>query len=228
MHQLSLDRDVLEESNRPWTLSPIEGVKTSPSTNRLGLRRDPDLGLLAASSVTATGNRAITHRAWGLLRDTDADYGPNFQYNEYAKVSSALSGFLSILGSRLLLAALGSAPIAAVARWFLPGPGEGPDVEKTKNIRVAMEAVAVPDVEGEDAQRRAPRARSVFSYPGGGYHVTALFLVEGAASLLYARELEGGYAGGCLTPSFLGDDFVRRIRKAGAVLKSEMLPSSAA
>ncbi|RYP56076.1 hypothetical protein DL771_012139 [Monosporascus sp. 5C6A] len=225
IHSSSRDPDVLKEISRPWVLSSVEGRETSTATNVFGLRHDRDIGLLSASSATAATNRLVVHRTWGLLRNTDKDYGPNFQYNEYDRATSTLSGISRALSTRTLFWLLSFAHVRNIASRFLPNPGEGPDVERTRNSRIAVEGVAVPDVrQGE----RAPRALATFSYPSGTYHATALFLAQGAASLLYARKLEGGYSGGCLTPAILGDDFVQRIRSAGAVLRTELLPASTA
>ena len=206
---------------RPDRLAP------SNPANMLGLRRDRNLGLLSASSMNSFLSEIMVNRTWGLLRDTDADYGPRFRYSEYEAASSALSGVLSIFGGSLIMGILNLAPVRALIRRFFltPGDGAGPDVEASRNSRVALEAVAVADVEG-GGNKGAVRARTIFSYPSGAYHLTGILVAQGAASLLYAKKLEGGYAGGSLTPAFLGDDFVRRIREAGGVLRSEALPAS--
>ncbi|RYP05652.1 hypothetical protein DL764_003661 [Monosporascus ibericus] len=209
MHSLSRDPNVLKETSQAWALSPVEGRETSSATNVFGLRHDRDIGLLSASSATATTNKLVVHRTWGLLRSTDKDYGPNFQYNEYDRATSPLSGISRVLSTGVLFGLLSFAPVRNIASRFLPNPGDGPDVEQTRNSRIAVEVVAVPDVTEEE---RAPRALATFSYPSGPYHATALFLAQGAASLLYAKKLAGGYAGGCLTPAILSDDFMQRIR----------------
>ena len=103
---------------------------------------------------------------------------------------------------------------------FLPVPGQGPDLEKEKNYRVEMEAVAIADV---DDGKAAPKVYSHFVYPGGPYHTTGAFLAQGAASLVYVRKLEGGAVGGLLTPAFLGADLIERIQGVGAELSTKIL-----
>ncbi|KAI1099325.1 Saccharopine dehydrogenase-domain-containing protein [Jackrogersella minutella] len=197
MAENAYDPQVIRQAKQPWVLSPIEGVQTSMSTNFLGMRQDPVLGLLSASSLSADENRALVHRTWGLFRGSDQDYGPNFHMlntaflNPIAKLS-----FLRI-----------------IAKPFLPAPGEGPDVEKERHSRVKFEAVAVAESNGDS---EPPRAYASFSYPSSGYHTTALFLAQGAASLLYSRNLGGHTVGGCLTPAFLGDDLLSSVQAAGA------------
>ncbi|KUJ21405.1 uncharacterized protein LY89DRAFT_681909 [Mollisia scopiformis] len=215
----SLGAKVLQESEQPWYLSPIKGLELSKSTNFFGMRHDPFLGELSASSMSAAQNRAVIHRTWGLL-DGGKDYGPNFQYHEYKKAKSTVAGILQILNSKAIALLLAIAPFRAMAKIILPAPGQGPDLQKERNYRVEMELVAVADT---DDDRTAPRVHSRFAYPGGPYHATGAFLAQGAASLLYARELEGGAVGGCLTPAFMGADLIERIQGVGGKLYTMML-----
>ncbi|KAI1653990.1 Saccharopine dehydrogenase-domain-containing protein [Daldinia decipiens] len=213
------DPRVVEEAKQPWVLSPIKRPKTPTPADFLGMRKDPTLGLLSASSFGAIENRALVHRTWALLQDTDQGYGPNFRYNEYIKVSSAADGLLHILTLVLMRAALKFGPSRRILRLILPKPGEGPDIEKERSSRVKFEAIAIADM----SSGSAPRAYASFSYPSGGYHTTGLLLAQAAASLLYTRNLAGRFSGGCLTPAFLGEDFWRRIQEAGAVLQVNMV-----
>ncbi|KAI1396830.1 Saccharopine dehydrogenase-domain-containing protein [Hypoxylon fuscum] len=220
MAESNYDPLALEQAKQPWVLSPIEGSQASPSTNFLGIRQEYTLGLLSASSISAGQNRALVHRTWGLLKGTDQDYGPNFQYNEYDKVSSTAAGLFRILSNALLDTVLKFGLVRSIAKLFLPAPGEGPDVEKTRHSRIKFEAVAIADT-GDDS--KAPRAYASFSYPSGAYHMTALFLAQGAASLLYTRSLESEVAGGCLTPAFLGADLLGRVQAAGATFRVDLI-----
>jgi short subunit dehydrogenase-like uncharacterized protein len=103
---------------------------------------------------------------------------------------------------------------------ILPVPGQGPDLEKEKNYRVEMEAIALADT---DDDKITLRAYSRFAYPGGPYHATGAFLAQGAASLLYVRKLDGGAVGGCLTPAFLGADLIDRIRGISTEFSTKMM-----
>ncbi|KAI0847186.1 Saccharopine dehydrogenase-domain-containing protein [Daldinia vernicosa] len=213
------DPQQLEEAKQPWVLSPIKRPQTPIPANFLGMREDPTLGLLSATSIGAELDRPLVHRTWALLQDTDQGYGPNFWYNEYSKVSSTVDGISHMLTSALMRTVLNFGPTKRILGLILPKPGEGPDVEKERSSRLKFEAVAIADTDSDSP----PRAYASFSYPSGGYYTTALFLGEAAASLLYTRNLEGRFAGGCLTPAFLGEDLWRRIREAGAVLQLNMI-----
>ncbi|KAI0879879.1 Saccharopine dehydrogenase-domain-containing protein [Annulohypoxylon maeteangense] len=213
MAESTYEPRAIEQARQPWVLSPVEGVPASDSTDFLGLRRDPVLGLLSASSFSAAENRALVHRTWGLLKGTNQEYGLRFQYNEYNKVSSTAAGVFSMLTTAFLNSITKFDTLKRIARLFLPTPGDGPDVEKERHSRVKFEAVAIAE-SADDGE--APRAYASFSYPSGGYFTTALFLAQGAASLLYTRNLESQVVGGCLTPAFLGDDLLDRIQAAGA------------
>ncbi|KAI5865216.1 hypothetical protein GGS23DRAFT_558207 [Durotheca rogersii] len=216
----SRDPRDLERAAQPWVLSPVEGTKTSNSTNFFGMRWDPVLGSLSASSICAQENRALVHRTWGLLQATDQAYGPSFQYNEYNSVSSTLVGIYRLANTTLLRVALSIGPLRRLLKIFLPVPGQGPDIEKTRYSRVKLEAVAIADSNGDNDARRA---HASFSYPSGPYHTTAALLGEGASSLLYRRHLEAQAVGGCLTPAFLGSDLIDRLRAAGATIKVNLV-----
>ncbi|OBT98898.1 hypothetical protein VE01_02396 [Pseudogymnoascus verrucosus] len=219
MERGAFGAEVLEKAQQPWYLSPTMGKQSSNSTNFFGMRHDSFLGGLSASAINAVQNRAVIHRTWGLLGG-GKDYGPNFQYNEYKKASSTLAGVFQILNTRAIGLLLTIPPLKAIAMMFLPVPGEGPDLEKEKNYRVEMEAVAIADVDDDKA---APKVYSHFAYPGGPYHTTGAFLAQGAASLLYVRKLEGGAVGGLLTPAFLGADLIERIQGVGAELSTKIV-----
>ncbi|KAI0601629.1 Saccharopine dehydrogenase-domain-containing protein [Biscogniauxia sp. FL1348] len=218
MHKASMDPQTVREADEPWALSPVRGAQTSMPANIFGIRSDPRLGVMAACALGGVQNRGLVHRTWGLLQGTAATYGPNFQYNEYQAVPSALAGALKVLAARLMQAALGFALLRNLARRYLPAPGDGPGPEAARRYAVRVEAVAVAD-----GGPPAHRAYARFAYPEGPYPTTALFLAHAAASLLYHRRLVGGLTGGCLTPAFLGDDLVRRVQGAGATIETCLL-----
>ena len=219
MERGAFDDKVMQELQQPWYLSPNKGRKTSNSSNFFGIRHDPVLGELSASSFSEMQNKAVIHRTWGLL-DGGKDYGPNFQYNEYNKTSSTVAGISQLLNKKVIGLIFALSPLRTLAKRILPVPGQGPDPEKEKSYRVEMEAVAIADT-GDD--KTAPRAYSRFAYPGGPYHTTGAFLAHGAASLLYVRKLEGGAVGGCLTPAFLGADLVERIQGVSTEFSTKIL-----
>jgi short subunit dehydrogenase-like uncharacterized protein len=214
------DRKVIKEAKQPWVLSPIQGIPTSTSTGFFGTRNDPDLGMLAVNSLIGPQNRALVHRTWGLL-DGGKYYGPHFQYNEYDQVSSTFAGILSVFTSAILGRLASLSFVLALLKSYYPPPGSGPDLDTSRRTLTEIMAVAIADTEG--GTKGAPRAYASFSLLGGAYIVTAAFLAQGAASLLYNRKLEGGYEGGLLTPACLGADLVERIRDSGAKIEVKML-----
>ncbi|KAI5927287.1 Saccharopine dehydrogenase-domain-containing protein [Camillea tinctor] len=218
MHKASLDPAILRAAEQPWALSPIPGGPTSPSTNLLGIRTDPHLGVLAACALGGVQNRGIAHRTWGLLQHATpaaSPYSPRFQYNEYQREPSRLAAVLKVLAARVTAAALRFAFLRAVARRYLPAPGEGPDPADAKRFPVSVQAVAL----GEGRQR----AFASFAFDDGPYPTTALFMAQAGASLVYHRRLVGGWTGGCLTPAFLGEDLVGRLQEAGARVEMGVL-----
>ncbi|KAF3007008.1 hypothetical protein E8E14_008705 [Neopestalotiopsis sp. 37M] len=209
------------KSGDPWFLSPVEGTTVPKTTNMLGVREVPYLGLLAAGTYGARQDRAIVHRTWGLL-DGGRDYGVNFQYNEYASVSSTLQAVAKMLSGLFLGLFLSLGPLA---RLFLPREGEGPDLEEHGKSVSELEVVAFAEDERHGHQQEDKKTAAVarFRFVGGPYYITAAVLAHGAASLLYKRELEGGYQGGNLTPACLGDDFVDRLKSIGTEFEVKIL-----
>ncbi|KAI0142981.1 Saccharopine dehydrogenase-domain-containing protein [Xylariaceae sp. FL1272] len=204
----SLDPMVTAEAEHPSALSPIH--HPGSSTVKSGVHHDADLGWLAASSVTADQNRALIYRSWGLLRHTARDYGPNFSFNEYEMANSMIGGMGLILQSYIIGFIMSLARIPFVKNIMLnaaPTSGNGPSLEMAKKVPVSMEAIAIAD-EGVGGTNK--RAHVKFLYPNGHYPVSALFMAQAAAYLLYNRRLEGEIAGGCLTPAILGQDLIDR------------------
>lgn len=211
-----VDPKLAAELQNPYVLSPVQRNPVPPVADSLGLRRDNTLGVISQHIFTAPQDQALVHRTWGLLRGTDQDFGPNFQFNEYIYVGSTVGGIVTWLSGIVLGSILGSSIGISLLKYVMPAPGSGPDLAQAVRSPIRLEAVAIPDDE------KAPRVRSVFAYPSSSYYTTGLFLAEGAASLLYTRELEGGIKGGCLTPAILGQDLVKRIQAAGATFTVEV------
>ncbi|RYP41495.1 hypothetical protein DL767_001000 [Monosporascus sp. MG133] len=214
LHIAAMDRKIVRDSEKPWALSPMKGAEQPMAPS--GLRRDPVLGLLAASSFTAAQNRALINRTWALLQGTDESYGRRFLYSEYQKASSYLGGARLILQSYILRAVMslaGFGPIRSLLRKLSPEPGTGPRFDEEEQLNVEMEALAMADTLEEVKVRTGARAK--FSYPSGPYNLSALLMAQGAMSLLGRRELGGGVAGGCLTPAMLGADLLERLQAAG-------------
>ena len=212
------DPKAQEEIANPWCISPIQGSKASTQTNIFGMRQDPDLGSLSANTLGPENNRPIVHRSWALL-DGGKRYGPNFQYNEYVKVSGVIASILGYLSMTLLFAMLSLGPVRSLAKYLLFSPGQGPDPDETKKSRIELQAVAVAD----QSMGNPARAFGTLSFAGGPYHITAVYLAHGAASLLYNKDLVKSLGGGFITPAILGHDLIDRAEKDGVKMETKMV-----
>jgi short subunit dehydrogenase-like uncharacterized protein len=67
------------------------------------------------------------------------------------------------------------------------------------------------------------RALAKLRYAGGPYHITAAFLAQGAATILYEEGLVGRVGGGILTPAVLGQPYIERLRSSGVTIDTEVL-----
>ncbi|KAI1120562.1 Saccharopine dehydrogenase-domain-containing protein [Nemania abortiva] len=222
----SLDPKIVKEAQSPSALCPVT-YRWKPSAIS-GVHHHHHLGWLAASSVTADQDRALIYRTWGLLCGTDKSYGPSFSFNEYEKASSFLGGLGLLLQSYFIAFIMSLARIPFVKSLMLsaaPAAGSGPDVEAAKSVPVSMEAIVVADEQGSVGRKPSKVAHVKFLYPNGHYPVSALFMAQAAASLLYERRLEGDLVGGCLTPAILGRDFVERTRSLGVQWTVDLLES---
>ena len=182
------------------------------------MRQDPDLGSLSVNTIGPENNRPIVHRSWGLL-DGGKRYGSSFQYNEYVKVGGTLSAIMGYLSITLLFSMLSLAPVRNLAKYFLFSPGQGPDPEETKKSRIELQAVAIAD---QDIANPA-RAFGSLSYSGGPYHITAVYLAQGAATLLYNQDLVKSIGGGFVTPAILGQILIDRAENDGVKVETKML-----
>ncbi|KAI3317787.1 Saccharopine dehydrogenase-domain-containing protein [Xylariaceae sp. AK1471] len=205
-----------QAENDAWYLSPTQGVKTSMSTNAFGIRQDVDMGVLPAAAFNPIVDRAIVHRTASLLRDRVRGYSPSFQYNEYVKASSLVDGLFLVLSKKIIDVVVHTPMLFKLARNFMPAPGDGPDVEKSRLSPTRAEAIAVAEPPPGETPRRM---RGTLSYNSGPYLLTGLFMAEAAASLLQSRSLEGQLTGGCLSPAFLGDNLLKRLENVGVKIE---------
>lgn len=85
---------------------------------------------------------------------------------------------------------------------------------------ISLRAIAIAAQEGPFPDR----ALAEFSYGNTAAHLTAAFLAEGAATILYTKGLlkrVGG--GGVLTPAVLGNEFVERLGRVGVEVRGELV-----
>lgn len=208
----------IAQASDPWALSPVQGTKTLPLTSLLGVRNVPGLGYLS-TSVSALSNRSIVHRTWGLMEAGNL-YGKKFHYEEYMQVRSLFVGVVTkvLIGFAMLLIAT-LPPLRWILRKFIPAPGTGPDKEKSQHDRVEYHGIAVADLPGPQPRRGFVKV----SYSGSLYYLTGVFVAEAAITILRDDTLARKRGGGLLTPAFLGEPYVARLRAAGFGIESRLL-----
>lgn len=208
-------------TSKPFAISPIPGPKdssTEPLISKIiGVRTVPDLGTLT-SSISASANKAVVERSWGLL-DGGKLYGPKFSYGEYMRVKSIAMGILLHYVFAFGALALVFPPVRWLARKLVTQPGRGPSKEAAAREFLEYRAVAFAD----RPEPNPPRAISRLRYDGGMYYLTAILLVESAMVISEDPSLRDRLGGGILTPATLGQPFIDRMRRNGITFETNIL-----
>lgn len=223
-------RAVRECFGNPFCLSPIEerdhrhtkhpepiSYERTIWQKLFGVWEYPFLGTLT-TSITAAPNVAIVQRSAGI---NQVFYSYNFTYEEYMRVSSPLIGYIIHFALAFISAAMIIPPVRALARMFATAPGSGPARENQNGV-FEIRGVAV----AEQLNKKQRKALASVRFEGGGaYDYTALLVAEAAMSLLEGVEdLQKKFGpGGFLTPSCLGDRYVRRLEEAGVKISVKQL-----
>ncbi|KAF2144061.1 uncharacterized protein K452DRAFT_306694 [Aplosporella prunicola CBS 121167] len=209
-------------SLKPFALSPVQppASSTSPTpglvTKILGIRQDKDLGILT-DWVQAGVDTAIVQRSWGLL-DGGKLYGPNFRFSEWMAASSALMGVLVHFGMAFSMLMIALPPVRFLLKKLVFQPGEGPEIESTKQDHAHYKSVGIADTP------KAERAAGTIKFNGSMYYLTGLALAEAAMVILRGGETDAKkLGGGILTPATLGDEYLERLRKAGVTVEVNMM-----
>ncbi|OTB08508.1 hypothetical protein M426DRAFT_71260 [Hypoxylon sp. CI-4A] len=212
------------KSHKPYALSPVPNSTQPPRSSLLskltGLHTVPVLGLLS-TSVTGGTNTAVVQRTWGLFKRESSlqkqFYGPNFTYRELMKAKNHLGGMIMhyslVIGSMLLMFC---PPVRNLLRKLVYQPGEGRTKEESASEYIQMQGVATPDIEPKPEKKAWCRAE----YKGGLYYLTAIFLTEGARTIL---QDDLGLTGGVYTPACLGHGYIERLNDAGFRIETKMV-----
>ncbi|KAK0120188.1 hypothetical protein ONS95_011594 [Cadophora gregata] len=205
----------------PWFLSHTQGQTCTASSlsTRASPRRELTLGLLSPSTtLSSQQTRVLVHRSWALL-DSGRSYGEDFYYNEYREMRPCREGVREKMG------------LGWVKRLCCQEERRGQAVEsssssfssseeKVDSGKTTLRAIAIAAQEGPFPDR----ALAEFSYGKSAAHLTAAFLAEGAATILYTKGLlrrVGG--GGVLTPAVLGMDYLERLGRVGVEIRGELV-----
>ena len=148
----------------------------------------------------------------------DFQYGRKFQYNEYER-KGTVGGITARLAWALLFYLLSFGLVRSTVKRLVYQPGQGPDPVQAKKSRFELQAVAVAE---QDTPKPA-RAFGSLTYAGGSYHITALYLAQGAATILYNEDLVRSIGGGFVTPAILGQSLIDRARLDGVSLETRMV-----
>lgn len=209
------------ESFSPWAFSPVRGPKSSKSlvTKIFGLRFVRLLGTLTTSPFGAP-NTAIVQRSWGLLDGGDL-YGSNFNYEEYMRTSSRVTGVGLHFTTTLLPFALSIAPLRWLLKKFVYAPGEGPARKIADKDILEYRTIGTAEQDTSHPKKAMARLR----YEGAIYYFTGLLLAEAAMVILRDEdEIIRKFGGGVLTPATLGQPYIDRLCDAGVIIEAIALP----
>lgn len=209
------------ESFSPWALSPVRGPKSSKSlvTKIFGLRFVRLLGTLTTSPFGAP-NTAIVQRSWGLLDGGDL-YGSNFNYEEYMRTSSRVTGVGLHFATTLLPFALSIAPLRWLLKKFVNAPGEGTARKIADKDILEYRTIGTAEQDTSHPKKAMARLR----YEGAVYYFTGLLLAEAAMVILRDEgEIIRKFGGGVLTPATLGQPYIDRLCDAGVIIEAIALP----
>ncbi|HVS62397.1 MAG TPA: saccharopine dehydrogenase NADP-binding domain-containing protein [Thermoanaerobaculia bacterium] len=221
---------VLEESSRapairrlladPYALDPAGSPRGPDRNDQTGAVWDGDLERWTVPFVMAGINTRIVRRSHALLGHP---WGEDFRYDEAMLMpegQGALRAKLRALAMTAGFAAFAISPLRAVAKWFLPEPGEGPGPdERLRGFFDILFHGVHERVEVRDRKRaRAPMTVRVTGDRDPGYGSTSKMLAEAAVCLAKDElECEGGF----WTPaSAMGRRLIDRLQARAGLLFS--------
>jgi short subunit dehydrogenase-like uncharacterized protein len=201
MEQAGADVNVRKMMRDPYALAGGSG----PSKDARGAKKI-DAGWTAPFFMDTVNSRVV-HRSNALLGYA---YGRDFNYEERMLVGRGPAGFVRAETTAIGLAvgsrALPYGPIRALAKRFLPSPGEGPSKEKRESGSFVVRVI------GRNARGEVVAECKVSGQGDPGYTGAAKMLVESALCL--SRDVVGD--GGVTTPAAsMGDPLIARLRAAG-------------
>ncbi|KAJ5784014.1 Saccharopine dehydrogenase / Homospermidine synthase [Penicillium psychrosexuale] len=194
--------------------------KMSWSSRLFGFRHTQELGTLA-TSFTGPGNQAFVYRSASQRPDL---YGPDFHFEEYLPANGVLSAVFVHLLIKAFLILLSIPFIRGLMRRLVSRMDPAPDLDKLRHVERAEFRAVGNGSEGAD-----PSIWASFVQKGALYEFTALVTCVGAKVLL-DRKISAERAGkdtrghgGVVTPSFLGMEYVDRLKDAGIEIEVGLL-----
>jgi len=229
--------DEMAKAGNPFAMSPVKpayltgisqpGAPTKAQVvhdaetyfgkmNAFGIQPSPLFGPVTISPLDGADCASVT-RAWGILSTTPHAYSSNFYYAGTRQVAkSVVQGWISRAVFKFALFLLAS----WVGRYLMrsmPQQGDGASEELMSQGLVELTVVGAGEkVEGKEGR---PMATCKWRYPKDGYTFTAVMLGQAAMILLGGGTKAHQLGGGILCVSLLGDEFVERLRGAGATIQ---------
>jgi short subunit dehydrogenase-like uncharacterized protein len=215
--EMAADPKLRKELANPYSICPKGHGSKTRQPNVKFVEYDEDFQCWVAPFVMAAANVRIVHRSNALARNA---YGAEFQYDEAMLAGRGLRGraiatsIATGLGGFAVAASV--APLrAALERFVLPAPGEGPGPEKQKSGFYDLRFL------GQTEDGQSIRVK-VTGQGDPGYGSTSKMLGQ-AAAMLALDVPRSSVPGGFWTPATIfGDELIERLEKH-AGLRFEVL-----
>lgn len=204
MEEMRDDPSLIDKMADPYLLNPEGSVRGSDVNDQTGAIYDEDFGRWTLPFMMAAINTRVVRRSNALLNNA---YGEDFNYEEAVLAPAGQGGMKSKIAAAAMgmsTGVLAFSPLRAIAKRFLPKPGEGPDKEARENgyFDILLHATH-PDDSSKDMRARVTGDRDP------GYGSTSKMLAESAICL--ARD-ELSVGGGFWTPaSAMGEQLTERL-----------------
>jgi short subunit dehydrogenase-like uncharacterized protein len=216
--EAAADSALRKELADPYSLCPAGSAPRMRQPDVRSAQFDVDFGAWAAPFVMSAINTRIVHRTNALSKQA---YGADFTYDEAMLVARGLKGRFAAtamaagLAGFMLAGAIG--PVrAALERFVLPKPGEGPSPEAQRKGFFDLRFV------GTTAGGRQIRTK-VTGDRDPGYGSTGKMLGQAAACLAFDVD-KAATLGGFWTPATIfGDRLIQRLT-AHSGLTFELVP----
>jgi short subunit dehydrogenase-like uncharacterized protein len=217
LKEVAADPALRKSLQNPYLLCPAGKVKGVRQPNVALAEYDADFDAWVAPFIMSAINTRVVHRSNALSQHA---YGPEFRYDEALLTGRGVRGRLAAtatgagLGAFMLAGSVG--PLrAALEKFVLPAPGEGPSPEQQRSGGFDLR------FHGRCGSGQVIRAR-VTGDRDPGYGSTAKML--GQAAVCLAQDIpRSRVGGGFWTPATaLGDPLVARL-EARSGLKFELL-----
>lgn len=202
MEEAKKDPQVRRLVADPYALYPADARPGPDGPDQKTAVYDADFNQWTSPFVMAGINTRVVRRSNALL---GFPWGKGFRYDEAMLNRSRAQAVTQTLATGAGMVAMALGPTRAVARRFLPKPGEGPDRAQREAGSYTLLFLGIdPDDRSKDTRVRVRGDRDP------GYGSTSRMLGEAAVCL--ARD-EPPVEGGFWTPaSALGEPYLERLR----------------